>query len=338
MLKDSKKVHIGEYSETNKYDSLIIKLNGKWYEVANDSLHYAVFGEYENKLYYADDEAFKYIDLSTKEFNSTTWIKYEEKCYDDENRFVDYAYADFGSLKDGTIYFVKDSYGWDKERDSYLYTLKTTATSYSDIQKEFNQAGIIDFVIKDNMIYYYHWEDEIPATQTLKSYDIASKKTTTLYKKVSGISIANQDNIIFCISPDVAEKWYLYNLNTKKEELIATLNNNEEEMKLSGMFQMYNESVYYLESNTIKKYKDGQTTTVYKLGDEDLRYGGQGGGIEVVNDDLFDYSSLARDGYGYVYKGKKAKKAEVEEYLEKYNIKRKNGETATIYKSETEVY
>lgn len=326
---DSKIIDTGNYKDGEEYDSLIIKVNGEWYEVANNSIHYEIFGEYNKKLYYADDDAFKYIDLSTKDFPSVTWIKYEEKCYSDDNNLVGYAYADKGTIKDDTIYFIKNSFGWNNENDSYLYSLKLNATSYSDIEKEFKQEGIIDFEIRENLIYYYNWEDEIPSTKTLRAYNLDTKETKTLLKNIEGIelyekkaiysqSVGNGDNSNY--------KWYLYNLTTGNKTFITEISGDS----ISGMFQLYNNAVYYVDNDTIMKYQNGKQEKIYKL--DNIRHGGQGGGVEVINDNLFDYSSLATDEYGYILNGKKATKNEVDQYLEKYNVHMKDGQQKVFYK------
>lgn len=328
---DSKVIDTGNYKNGEKYDSLIIKVNGEWYEVANDSIHYEIFGEYNNRLYYADDNAFKYIDLSTKDFNSVEWIKYEEKCYSDDNDYVGLAYADKGVLKNDTIYFIKDSFGWDNERDSYLYSLKVDATNYSDIKQEFKQKSIIDLIIKDNMIYYYFCEDVTPAKQTLRSYNVDTKETMTLVKNIENIDLYEAEGKALYSQKvsnrdEAPEKWYLYDLSSENKTFITKISKGI----ISGMFQLYNNKIYYVDNDVIMKYENGKKEKIYKL--DNIRHGGQGGGVEVINDNLFDYSSLATDEYGYILNGKKATKGEVEQYLEKYNVHMKNGQQKTFYK------
>ncbi len=311
-----------------KYYSLIIKVNGKWYEVANNSQSYNVFGEYDKKLYYADDFGFKYIDLSSKDFNVTEWIKYEEKCYDDDNGFVGLAYADKGILKDDTIYFIKSSFGWDNNRDSYLYTLNVNATSYSDIKKEFKQKSIVDFIIADNYIYYYYWEGSDIARKSLKSYNFDTKETKKLLNNIDNIDLYKDDKKVIYSQAvsnkdDAPDKWYLYDLESNDKTFIAKVNSSSDSDCVSGMFQLFNNKVYYVDRNVIMRYENGKKEKIYKL--DNINYGGQGGYVEVINDNLFDYSSLSNDKYGYILNGKKVTKDEVQQYLKKYNVYMMNG-------------
>lgn len=328
---DSKEIFTGNGDENNL---LAIKVNGQWYEAANNSTHYEVFGEYNNRLYYSDDDAFRYIDLSTKDFNSVEWIKYEEKCYSDENNFVGLAYADKGALKDDTIYFTMNSFGWNKERDSYLYTLNVNATSYSDIKKEFKQSGIIDLVINGNLMYYHHWDDGGAATTFFKSYNLDTKEKKTLLKNIeSNISFYDKERKILygqkvSNKENANEKWYLYDLVSDKSTFIAEINYNEGR-STSGMFQLYNDKVYYVDNDVIMKYENGKKEEIYKL--NNIRRGGQDGQVVVINDNLFDYSSLTTDKYGYILNGKKATKDEVQKYLDKYSVHMKDGELKTFY-------
>ena len=82
------------------------------------------------------------------------------------------------------------------------------------------------------------------------------------------------------------------------------------------------------------KYENGKNTKIYQL--DGIRQGGAEGTMKVINDNLFDYSSIGTDDYGYIYNGKKAKKSEVEQYFEQYKVKMKDGQEKTFTQIDVE--
>lgn len=269
------KIMIEKNDENEKY-YIVGQKNEKWEEIVQTDYTATYFGEYNNKIYYADKEAFKYIDLNDKSLTPVTWIKYEESAPFQETERVFQPL--FGFVKDGTIYFEMSDKSLGGGCNGTIRYVNVDATKYSDIVK-IKKSNIcsFDYNPDKNAIYYLEYEGEdyenLKERRVIK-FDITTKKKEKIYtfdKKTSLIA-GQKGKTLLAKKTKTKNEYglYLYDLETKKEDYLTNVidtenydyilpsNDGYSKLKVDG------EIIYYLDSYNVMKYENGKKTKVYE--------------------------------------------------------------------------
>ncbi len=294
------KIMIEESSENEKY-YIVGQKNEKWEEIVQTDYTATYFGEYNNKIYYADKEAFKYIDLNDKSLTPVTWIKYEESAPFQETERVFQPL--FGFVKDGTIYFEMSDKSLGGGCNGTIRYVNVDATKYSDIVKiKKSRICSFDYNPDKNAIYYLEYEGEdyenLKERRVIK-FDITTKKKEKIYSfdKNTVLVSGQKGKTLLAKKTKTKNEYglYLYDLETKKEDYLtnvtetddydyATSGGNSERLIVDGEF------IYYTDNNNVMKYENGKKTKVHKFEQKITDYL-SGGFATLHNKDLLLYNS-----------------------------------------------
>lgn len=308
--------YVGEdHLESESY--LIAKINGEWKELDNDVLVY--FGAKNNKLYYANSEEFKYIDLNNENYEPTTWIKYEEKDYA-SGIFIGYVTPDNGVLKEDTIYYYQNN------GPAKIKTLKLDATKYSDIKEVGTELDDFSFYLSDDNKLFYTEFIMGESTGKFVSYDLNKKeKKVIIDKNVYSSEFYKDKALIVTQTESDGEflyKLYLYDLKTLEKKYVA-------DTEYYG--GVVGDTVYYLDGDNTMKYENGQKSLVYKydapkgIDEYAVR------GIIAYNENLLKYGLGSSSNDFFVSNGKVVSSKEAQTLVDRYDVKMKDGKTKTFY-------
>ena len=301
---------------------LIGKINGQWKELDEDVGVY--YGKKDNKIYYSNSKEFKYIDFDKKNFEPTTWIKFEEKDYA-SGHFVGYLMPTVGILKNDTIYYILNS-GPEKIR-----SLKISATKYSEIEKLATETYDFEFYINDDNILFYPEWIKGKSYGRLVSYNLNTKeKKVIISKNVYDCDFYKDKALIQTVdssNDDYNHKLYLYDLKTLEKTYISSGEN---------FVGIIGNAVFYLKGNTAMKYENGKKTEIYKYNapDDSDEYSVRG--LSVYNENLIEYHLGSMDNDFFVSDKKIISEKEAQTLVDRYDVEMKNGKIKTFYDYETE--
>lgn len=294
------KIMVEESSENEKY-YIVGQKNEKWEEIVQTDDTVTYFGEYNNKIYYADKDAFKYIDLNDKSLTPVTWIKYEESAPFQETERVFQPL--FGFVKDGTIYFEMSDKSLGGGCNGTIRYVNVDATKYSDIVK-IKKSNIcsFDYNPDKNAIYYLEQEGDknynIKEERIIK-FDITTKKKEKIYTfdKNTVLVSGQKGKALLAKKTKTKNEYglYLYDLETKKEDYLTNVTETDDyNYAINGgdskLLIVDGEVAYYTDNNNVMKYENGKKTKVYKFEQKITDYL-SGGFATLHNKDLLLYNS-----------------------------------------------
>lgn len=340
LNKESSVTDTTSKTRKNKYDSIKIISNenddktyiigskdGKWEEIVTSTIGTTYFGEYNNKVYYADDEAFKYIDLNGKSLTPVTWLKYEETYQEQMNTITAKPWQGF--IKDGIIYFLIH----DKRLSFSIRYLSTTATKYSDITK-IAEANNFDYNIDNNAIYYstYDYKSDGIITKTkIMKLDMKTKEKSEIYSFNNNTYIVNAHNGKVLLTNNASKnksELYLYDLETKERSFLTEVTGSY----MKGAYDKLvvdSNTVYYLDDSNIMKYENGNKTKVYEYSTEKSKDYFTDNCVLLNKDSLVCYSNGDIDDK-YIINKKEVTESQLKE-MYSYKVTMKDNSQKTIY-------
>ena len=291
--------------ETTQY--IIAKdQNNNWNEIFEEDQGIIICGQYNNKLYFTDEEGFKYIDLTNPKFIATKWIDYEKvQIYDNgelENRGVVKAV-----MVDDIIYFEYNGSGGGTEPTDGIQTIRITDTSLDNAKQFISNVDFTQWEIDCNnkQLYYIEWrtfslngETHNDLAHSLFKYDLSTGKQDVIiegisqsisqdsYKRIIQQSVNHfklYNDKILCLvynqstEPDgtghypVTYSLHLYDINSKEDKIVH-VNPSQSGSNSGGLWsyaEYHNNDVYYKSGDSIVKYNNGKNDVIYTYSPND---------------------------------------------------------------------
>lgn len=316
--------------------------NGEWEEIVSEDHEgtgIVFFGEYNNKIYYANNEVFKYIDLNDKSLTPVTWIKCEGT-YDTAGQPGNLVHPETGFVKDGIIYFRMQI----GSHEHSLRYLSVDATKFSDIKKVANIGYSFDYNLDNNAIYYMDYK-EIGTPKDVVKFDMKTKEKSKIHTFDKNTTLLSGHNGITLIAKSTKNKnkynLYLYNLETSKETYLDEVNYTPEDDD-SIWYNYYGtnrlivdkNTIYYLDNNNVMKYENGNKSKVYEYNTDKNKNYFEGDYLifnENDNNILYHRNDENDEDEYITFDGKKITESEFKETYQKYEIILKDKSKKTIY-------
>ena len=234
-------------------------------EVNDGSLYVELLGVNQNKLYYTDNKGFAYIDLSSNNYERTSWIDFDEKK-------LDYSLLRHYLIKNDKLYFEKAFNNNDSSINSSfissIYSIEFTDKSLDDATLIIENAEICGLNMSnnssDNSIYYTKFTDN-----KLYKYNLDTKKSESLFEDdlTNYYDMIGKSEILYIMNNELRT----YNMNSGKSTLIDDFVDD---------FKAKDNTYYYIKDNKIIKVSGSDKTTIY---------------TNTYNDYTLDYISFFED-------------------------------------------
>ncbi len=333
------------YTDDAQY--LIAKKDGQWKEYDNmkvgegGSGNISVFGVLDNKLYYSNSKAIKYIDFD----NDNSQVLYTSDWKPCRN------IVSAGQIAEGKLYFKLST----SCHDSKLVSLDINDSSKKPVDV-LNFAD--DYSIVGDEIYYtvgFH----CPSFEFSK-YNIKTKKKTKIGEGICHYELSDNKIVYFKNNNSYDEKkdqfvysdnsgFYNYDITTSESKKIDSVKfefDQNNAMNLLG--RIHNGNVYYSNENKVIKNANGNNQTLYTY-NNNLTYENSKIRIdvrEVLSEDVVvihweEYRELSveeqedpditeevvEDGISVVKDGKLYSLKDARSILETYSVTMKDGNT-----------
>lgn len=332
--------------DNNNY--LVVKKDNSWYEadhnVSSDDIGFQTLGAYKDKLYYADKNGLKYVDLND---SSLTPVKFAMKS---DVNYDNFSYYYFENNK---LYIevegdpsANTAVGQKKHYAILIYDLTSNySEKRGDILTVVEEEYPVDFYVVSGKIYYLEGSTD---EYKVRAYDPKEDKTSTIAEKICYLDVYKDHLLINRMDPNSEQEkcndYYFLNVNNKKEIYIGNVEKalvlgnilysekegsiykySEKSGKLElvskGYMNPVGDYLYYITNNKIYKYVDGKSTTLH-VGDDNYKIRG----FSVYNDTGKDIIIVYTRAETYaVVDGVKKSAQEVEKTLFMYNVNMKNG-------------
>lgn len=219
-------------------------------------------GEYDGKLYYADNDSLNYIDMTDPEHPVTTWLAFEKT---DDYVGEIYKTMTFMRMVDDTIYFT---YNWayPGEDDYGLHGMRVTDEHPKAfmISPEIGMGGTSDWAVDaDNKIIYFNESLDYNQKELYK-YDIETGEKELILTGMTSVKF--KDHYLVC---KYSEGVCLYDTETGEAVYLSEVGEPYNGLTY-GLADIANGDVYFKAGNDIVKYDNGNKTVVYTSPKDDF--------------------------------------------------------------------
>lgn len=228
----------------NSKDNIIGKTkNNEWIQIVETDEYTSVLGVYQNRLYYHDDNGLKYVDLNKEEFESTTWINYQNNGIDDIDKIFDAA------MINDTVYF-------SKYPSSELLKLSINETNFNNATEVLQDVSSNDWKIdtENEIVYYIDYYNN-----GLYKYNLKTNKNEKLFDgEIQELELCN--NYVVYSTDAEQEELYIYDLKSKRNILVS---DTYVWGNAFNKLQIYNNDFYYIDNGKLIKYDSGSKDVIY---------------------------------------------------------------------------
>ncbi len=251
--------------------------NNNWNEIIEKSQDVIICGKYNNKLYFADEEALCYIDLTKKPYTETKWLTYKEyQAYD--NEVMGKLSISKAKMIEDMIYFQYDIFEGGSGNTDGILKVSVTDTSIDNAVQVISKVDLGKWEIDAENKFLYYVEFENSSVGTLYRFNLVNDEKTKIFDKVKSFDVTS-NKILYLLynqttTPNASSYYpathdlYIYDINTKENNFIAATSSINSG-SLWAFAEYINNDVYYKSGDIIKKYNNGKNEIIYSYSSKD---------------------------------------------------------------------
>ncbi len=277
---DSKGYKIIKDDKNNK--KYLVEKDGSGYKVSYDFDYYIHYiGIYDDKLYYSDQKAIKYLTLSDNNLTENIWVELP-KIYNYKMGI------EKSAIIDDTLYFNFGIYNGVNDKYTGLLSLNMDAKNFDEYKQVINDVDEDKWYADENnsTIYYAQFNGgmgviiyELDINNNTKTKlidtpyieDIAYSNGKILYFLYESDRYDSNWNKIYSCNCTPHNEIYIYDVNSKQTSLIAKTT-KDDLGSLYGQAQFNDNKVYYIDNGVIYSYENENIKKYYTLSDVENYY------------------------------------------------------------------